>query len=205
VARGLNRKVLCFVDEHGTAGTNSLYLGAVIVLARFCGRVDKSFSDLLNPTANEVHSANLSDAYLKDLMQRFSNTASAEHLVMINRRLTLGEGSAPVLYAQALVETVKIGLRLFRRQVLKQTTIGNVEVILDANHHNTHPDFTSTIADAQQGKGLFRGVKRVVVLDSAASRLLQLADIVAYSRKWTIDADITSAHLAQRYGVHISA
>ena len=34
---GLNKKVLCFIDEYGTAGQGPLYLGAVFVLARDAG------------------------------------------------------------------------------------------------------------------------------------------------------------------------
>src|SRR3546814_8948954 len=65
----LNKKVLCFVDEYGTAGTASFHLGAVFVLANEAGRLDKCFSDLLEPNANEVHAANMSDGYLQGLLQ----------------------------------------------------------------------------------------------------------------------------------------
>jgi hypothetical protein len=45
----------------------------------------------------------------------------------------------------------------------------------------------------------------VVPLASAASRLLQLADIVACSRKWISDLDMDAAGLAERYRIHTSA
>ena len=47
MAQRLNKKILCFLDEHGTAGVGDLYLGAVLVFARQAGAVDKRFSDLL--------------------------------------------------------------------------------------------------------------------------------------------------------------
>lgn len=55
----LNKKVLCFIDEYGTAGTASFHLGAVFVMSNEADRFDKRFSDLLEPTANEIHAANL--------------------------------------------------------------------------------------------------------------------------------------------------
>lgn len=35
----LNKKVLCFVDEYGTAGDDGFALGCVMVWARECGKV----------------------------------------------------------------------------------------------------------------------------------------------------------------------
>lgn len=50
-------------------GTSNL--GAVVVLARNAGRVDKCLSDLLEPGAGEIHASRLDDGYLQGLMQRF--------------------------------------------------------------------------------------------------------------------------------------
>lgn len=66
----LNKKVLCFIDEYGTAGTAPFHLGAVFVLASEAGRLDKGFSDLLEANANEIHAVNLTDAYLQGLLGR---------------------------------------------------------------------------------------------------------------------------------------
>lgn len=201
----LNKKVLCFIDEYGTAGSGDLYLGAVLALARDAGRIDKCFSDMLEPNANEIHAVALSDGYLQGLMQRFWEAAPSDQMVMINRKLGNQSGPPPVLYAQALVETVKIGLKRFRKDVLGSETIGNVEVITDVNQHNSHPKFDAEIAKAQKVDGVFRGVKRVVRLDSAASRLLQLADAVAYSRKWIVSAEMNAAGLRQSFGIQTMA
>lgn len=118
----LNKKILCFLDEYGTAGAGSLYLGAVIVLARDAGRMDKCFSDLLEANANEIHAVNLDDKYLQGLLQRFWMAAPRD---------------------------------------------------------------------------------RVVRLDSAASRLLQLADVVAYARKWIVAEDLNALGLRERFGIHL--
>jgi hypothetical protein len=204
VAHKLNKKVLCFVDEYGTAGSGDLYLGVVLVLARDAGRIDKCFSDQLEPSANEIHAVDLADGYLQGLMQRFWERAPKDGMIMINRKLTSTGGSPPVLYAKALIETVKIGVKRFRKDILVSDRIGNIEVITDVNQHNSHPDFAAAIA-AAQNDGAFRGVTRVVCLDSSASRLLQLADTVAHSRKWILGAEINAGGLRSRFGIHTMA
>ncbi len=198
-----NKKVLCFIDEYGIAGTGNLYLGAVIVLARDAGRVDKCFSDLLEANANEIHAANLDDRYLQGLLSRFWSNAPRDRLVLVNQKIAPRGGQAPVLYAHALVETVKIGLKRFQQGVLGRETIGNTDVITDAHHHNDHPAFDEEIERARREDGRFRGVNRIIRLDSAASRLLQLADIVAYSRKWIVGADLNAAGLREKFGIHV--
>lgn len=50
---GLNKRILCFVDECGTAGAEGFALGCVMAWARDCGRADKTFSDILEPNAGE--------------------------------------------------------------------------------------------------------------------------------------------------------
>lgn len=202
MALRLNKKVLCFIDEYGTAGVDGFHLGALLVRARDAGRIDKCFSDLLEPNAKEIHAVELNDGYLQGLLQRFWEAAPADRIVLINQRITHREGNPPLLYAQAVVETVKVGLKRFRK-VLDRETIGNVEVILDVNHQNEHPIFDAELARAQAEDGRFRGVNRVVRIDSAASRLLQLADVVAYSRKWIVAEEINARGLRDRYGIQM--
>ena len=109
----------------------------------------------------------------------------------------------PRLYAQAVIETVKIGIKRFRTEVAHLPRIGNIEVLVDANHHNTHADFEDEIARARSAGGVFRGVNRVAPIDSAASRLLQLADIVAHARTWHASGELTAEVIRQRFGIHI--
>lgn len=153
----LNKKVLVFVDEYGTAGQGEFYLGAVIVLAREEGRLDKCFSDLLEPSANELHVASMADGYLQGLMQRFWAEAPTARVTMINNKIAPRGGEPPVLYANAVVETVKIGLRRFKQDVLGKETIGNVDVITDVNNHNDHQGFG---AEMNRGLGSMTAVSR---------------------------------------------
>ena len=202
MAKGNNKKILFFIDEFGTAGVGDLYFGGVIALAKDSGRLDKCFSDQLETNAKEVHAANMNDEYLKDLMKRFKQSASQEHFILINRAVSIRQGAAPVIYAQGLIETVKVGLKLFKKEELKTTHINNVEVITDINHHNNHPDFEKEISREKSKDREFSPVNHVARIDSAASRMLQLADIVAYSRKFIINRDLNAEQLRRDYGIH---
>ena len=178
------------------------HLGAVFVLAQDAGRLDKCFSDLLEPNANEIHGVHLADGYLQGLLQRLKAAAPQERLLLQNQRFAPRPGEAPLLYAQAVVETVKIGLKGFRKK-LGRDRIANVDIVTDVNQHNDHPLFANEIARAQREDGRFRGVNRVVTIDSAASRLLQLADVVAHARKWIVSEELNAQGLRDRFGIEV--
>jgi hypothetical protein len=199
----INKKVLCFIDENGTAGSGNLCIGIVIVLAKEASRFDKCFTDQLEPNANEIHASEMSDGYLQNLMLRFWEESRSERIVLINRKAGLADLPPPALYAHAVIEAVKIGLKRFQTDVLCRERIGNVEVIIDANHHNGHELYEHTIAKAQAESGRFRAVTHVARIDSAASRLLQLADVVAYSRKWIRSPEMNAGYLHDRYGIQL--
>ena len=85
-------------------------------------------------------------------MARFRSVLPASTVVMINLQITPRGGDAPVLYAKAVIEVVKIGLKRFQTDVLGRETIGNadliignVDLIIDANHHNDHPAFDAEV------------------------------------------------------------
>ena len=197
----LNKKILCFVDEYGTAGEPGFALGAVLVWARECGRLDKVFSDLLPPSAKEVHAATWRPSALQAVLAQLAQSPAPASLVMLNRRGDGSVGGRPELYARALVETVKVGVRRFADQNrVRSRSIGNVDVIVDVNEQNSHRAFQQLVAAAQREDGRFRAVNRVVQLDSAASRVLQLADVVAHARSWIDRAEDNAAGLRERYG-----
>ena len=196
-----NRKVLCFVDEHGTAGQAEFAIGCVIVFARMAGRVDKLFSDQLESNANEVHGSEWSFEYLQSVLVRFSAARpSGLDLVMMNRKAREQGKTSSRVYGQAFVATVSTGLRIFREQVrLRQ--IRNVQVLVDLNQHNSSETFQEIVRQAKESYGHFRAVESVAAIDSAASRLLQLADIVAYSRTWIDRGKTNSGNLERQYGI----
>jgi len=200
---GLNKKILCFVDEYGTAGDEGFALGCVMVWARECGKVDKAFSDLLPLSVNEVHAVNWKNARLQGLLGQFSQTDAPASLLMFNKRIDVPAGDRPIVYARGLIETVKIGVRRFAKSQRITSNVGNVEVITDANDQNGHPDFARVIEDARVNDGRFRAVTRVVPLDSAASRVLQLADVVAHTRAWIDRAEINARGLRDAYNIEI--
>src|SRR3546814_20331585 len=97
--------------------------------------LDKCFSDLLEPNANEVHAANMSDGYLQGLLHRLWNNAQQDRVIMLNQKFTAQDGDPPVLSPRAVVDTVRIGLKRFRPD-LGRTTIANVGLKLHVNPHN---------------------------------------------------------------------
>ena len=201
---GLNKRILCFVDECGTAGDEGFALGCVMAWARDCGRADKSLSDLLEPNANELHAADLSKEYLQGLLARYAQTDRPEGMILMNRLGTVSEETAPAIYAGNLVETVKVAIGSFRNlHKIRGQRVGNVELILDLNHHNTDPECQRMICDARRHGGRFKAVNRISQIDSAASRLLQLADVVAYARRWIHRGEEHARGLHENYGIRV--
>jgi hypothetical protein len=78
------------------------------------------------------------------------------------------------------VETVKVAVKRFRSGNQVGQQINNVEVLIDINEQNSHPKFVELFAPAREHDGLFKSVTRVVAIDLAVSRMLQLADVVAH-------------------------
>jgi len=199
----LNKKILCFVDEYGTAGEDGFALGCVMVWARECGKVDKAFSDLLEPNVNEVHAANMTNNYLQSLLGRLAQTDVPASLIMLNKTADVTADTRAEIYARALIEAVKSAMKRYGQAQNIRNTLGNVEVITDANEQNVQPVFFEVIEAAQQHDGRFKGVRRVVPLDSAASRVLQLADIVAYSRSWVNKVELNTKKLSEVYNIEL--
>ena len=199
---GLNKRILCFVDECGTAGEDGFALGCVMVWARECGRADKAFSDLLGPNVNELHAAHVPKEHLKGLLARFAQTNTPQGMILINRLGTIKQGSPPAIYARNVIETVKVAIGQFRSlHNFGDRGVGNVELIMDRNHYNSDPECQQIINRAAESDGRFKAVDVVVQINSAASRLLQLADVVAYSRIWIHKREENARGLRKNFGI----
>lgn len=198
-----NKRILCFIDECGTAGQAGFALGCVMVWARECGKADKLLSDLLEPNANELHAVNLNKEYLQGLLARYARTDRPE-MVLMNRLGSASDGTAPTIYARNVIETVKIAIKQFRiLHNINNRSLGNVELILDQNHHNSDPECQKLLQTACDTDGRFQAVNHISQIDSAASRLLQLADLVAYSRTWIHKGEDNAKGLHENYGIRV--
>ncbi|MBB4276383.1 hypothetical protein [Rhizobium mongolense] len=91
----LNKKILCFVDEYGTAGNQGFALGCAILWAHECGKADKAFSDLLPASVNEIHAANWSKPQLQGIMSRFAQTEMPNSIRMLNKASDVFVGERP--------------------------------------------------------------------------------------------------------------
>ena len=182
-----NKRILCFIDECGTAGQEGFALGCVMAWARECGKADKSLSDLLEPNVNELHAVNLKKEYLQSLLARYAQTDRPE-MVLMNRLGTAIDGTAPAIYAGNVIETVKVAIGQFRKlHKINNRGLGNVALIQVA-------------CDTD---GRFQAVNHISQIDSAASRLLQLADLVAYSRTWIHKGEENAKGLYYNYGIRV--
>ncbi|MCY4304371.1 MAG: DUF3800 domain-containing protein [Aestuariivita sp.] len=76
-------------------------------------------------------------------------------------------------------------------------------MIVDANEQNGTTEFSRLIENARRHDGRFKGVTRVIPLDSAASRVLQLADVVAYSRSLVSKTEVTAKRLSETYNIEL--
>lgn len=199
----LNKKILCFVDEYGTAGDDNFALGCAMVWSSECGKADKAFSDLLPQSVNEVRAAGWAKSGLQSILAQYAQASAPASLLMLNKRSGGMVGDRPEIYARALVEMVKIGVRRFAAFNGLTRNVGNVEVIIDVNEQNAHPTFGKMIENAQRNDGLFRAVTRITPLDSAASRMLQLADVVAHARAWIDKEEENAKKLRETYKIEI--
>ena len=198
----LNKRILFFVDECGTAGEDSFAIGCVMVWARECARADKAFCDLLEPNVNELHSATVKKEYLQRLLVRFARTNTSQRMILMNRLGTIKQGSPLVIYAGNVIETVKVAVGKFHSlHNFGGRRVNNIELIMDRNHHNCDPECQQIIAEAAESNGRFKAVDAVVQINSAASRLLQLADIAAYSRMWIHKREENARGLRETFGI----
>tara|TARA_A100001391_G_scaffold12331_3_gene7274 strand:- start:14520 stop:15131 length:612 start_codon:yes stop_codon:yes gene_type:complete len=200
---GLNKKIICFVDEYGTAGEEGFALGLVMVWANQCGKADKAFSDVLPASVNEVHAASWERASLQSLLAKYAQTQLPSGLLMINKTSSMTVGSRPIIYAKTLIESVKAAAKRFRTDQALGAQINNIEVIVDLNNQNTHATFCATVDKAIAEDGLFRAVTRVVAIDSTVARMLQLADVVAHSRSWIVNGAENAKGLRESYKIEV--
>jgi len=197
----LNKKILCFVDEYGTAGDPGFSLGCVMVWSRKCGQADKAFCDLLPASAHEIHASKSSSGYVQGLLAGFAQTKPAADMIMLNKKSDAHVGTRPQIYAKAVIETAKAGIKMFARQNHLKGQIGNVELIVDLNAQNTNGEFYDHLNGARKSDGIFRAVQHVAQIDSGASRILQLADVVAHSRAWVTKEEENAAGLREKFNI----
>ncbi len=200
MARRLNKKILVCVDESGTPGDVDFMLGVVAVASRHAGLIGNTFIDLRGGLGGEAHAADLSTEAGRSLL-RSTKAALAEYpFVTLNVSASHHEGNREEVYAKGVVEAVKVAILRYGRAAGLQS-VGNVELILDRNGMNETGTFRGRMSDAQQSDGRFRGVSHVAALDSAAVPLLQIADLVAYARRWRDAGAVNAQLLEQECGV----
>lgn len=202
--RGKNKRIICFVDETGTAGEDQFSLGLVMAFSHDVARVDKMFSDLMPVGFNEFHANKHDNEFVKSTIASLTDRTEDTSLMLFSHyKPDLRVDCKETTYAKSLVEAMKASTKKFRDQHKLGPQINNIDVLVDACEQNSGPIFAQKISEAIAGDGIFRGVNRVVPLDSSVSRLIQLADAVAYMRHLSRMGTVTSKELSEQLRINI--
>lgn len=205
IPKGKNKRIICFIDETGTAGDENFSLGLVMAFAKDVSKIDKQFSDLMPAGFNEFHANKHENDFVFTAINSLRDNASETSLMMfshfhrVNSEITCRE----TIYASVLIEAVKASSKKFRTNHKLGSFINNIEVYIDMSEHNTGPIFNKIIKEALNSDGIFRGVNRVVPIDSSISRLIQLADAVAYMRHLAMIREIKLQDLDKQLGITV--
>lgn len=204
-SKGKNKRIICFVDETGTAGEEGFSLGLVMAFSHDVAKVDKMFSDLMPVGFNEFHANKHDNDFVKAIIASFVERAAGTSLMMFSHyKPDLRVACKETTYAKSLIEAVKSSTKKFRAQHKLGAQINNIDVLVDHCEQNSGLIFAQKVTDAIASDGIFRGVNRVVPLDSSVSRLIQLADAVAYMRHLSRTGAATSKELSDQLKIDIS-
>lgn len=184
MARGLDKKVLLFADEHGTPGETGFGFGFVCVRARDAQKVSAGFERYLTEQqTSEFRSANLPahrrTEIVRSVLSNLGGSVSASFSITraspSRSELEAGDGIRRKLYLNCFEYACRRTVAALQRSG-RFGRMNNVELIVDRNSLNETMEFPVSL---RREDGRLRGVRHVAVIDSAASRLLQLADAVA--------------------------
>lgn len=204
VSKAKNKRIICFVDETGSAGDEQFSLGLVMAFSHDVAKVDKMFSDLMPVGFNEFHANKHDNDFVKATIASFVERAAETSIMMFSHyKPDLREDCKETTYAKSLIEAVKASTKKFRAHHRLGAQINNIDVLVDACEHNSGPIFTGRVSDAIANDGIFRGVNRVIPLDSSVSRLIQLADAVAYMRHLSRTGGVTAKELSDQFQINL--
>ncbi|WP_288959690.1 DUF3800 domain-containing protein [uncultured Sulfitobacter sp.] len=199
---GLNKRVLVFIDESGTAGESDFMLGAVTIAARHASVAESILSSFREHNAGELHANKMEGVVVRRLLRQFHVATKDRGLIFLNKASAHHHGTAAQIYAAAVIEIVKAAIRRYGK-LNNIHPIGNVELILDRNDTNKSEECTRILATAQREDKLFKAVEHIACVDSTAARFLQVADLVAYSRRWQEREEINGKRLEQECGIKL--
>lgn len=206
MARGLDKKVLLFADEHGTPGETDFGFGFVCVRARDAQRVSFGFERYLSKQrSSEFRSANLPPTRRAEIVRAVHENLDDSVSVSFSvskapaQRASdfQSDGTRKGLYLGFFEQACRRTLAALQRGG-KFGRMDNVELIVDRNSLNEDTAFQTGLL-AEYGR--LRAVRHVAVIDSAASRLLQLSDAVASMLNSSVPGSERADVLEYRTGV----
>lgn len=202
-----NKKVLAFVDEFGTPGHSEFGVGVVVCSAGVAGQLDTHITHGRPSGSGEIHANALSTPVLLDILRRVQGHAAANSLVLLCYSATNTTGkTAERIYADTVLEALGLAVNKLKTKanvgVSAQTglLINNVELIMDRCTVNESSGFRDCMEDRRAAKrGHAKAIEHWAVIDSNVSRLLQLADVVAYCH--TLKTEVTAKRLQTECGI----
>lgn len=199
-----NRKILVFGDEFVTKsakGANVYGFGLLICDATVAAKLDAHVVHGLPRGVGEIHSTQWSEDTLVGVLESIQEHTDARQTVLLHKAGTV-TGTTPNAYARNLVAALMTGLHRFKRKIKGWDYINNVELVLDRCDANEHPDFGAHLR-ASQATGITRAIEHCQVIDSCASRLLQVADVIAYANSLRASG-VTTRRLEEDCGIYFA-
>ena len=184
-----NKKILLFADEHGGPDQEVFRFGIVVCPATLAAKIDTHVVKNLPELAGEIHSSGWRDDTLVEILKNLKRHPESKYVTLLNYNCRRREKSHAETYMATLVEASRTALNQFKKiynSVLSKkhennsgVFINNVEMIIDRCQFNDSDAFNERFrAYLTHGHG--RAITHFSALDSCASRLLQIADVVAY-------------------------
>lgn len=179
-----NKKIICFVDETGIPGNSDFSLGLVISYSKTVPILDKIFSDLLPCGNGEFHSHKMSLNIIESFLEKFKNKTNKYNYIMLSYKSPSKTNlDKDEIYAYILIEAIKVISKKFKQSEEMGSIMNNIDVIIDESEYSMKEGFRNIIQNSIKSDGSFKGVNRVIPLDSNISRMIQLADSVCYLRR----------------------
>lgn len=179
-----------FIDESGDiCGDNPFYIGVLICPTAICGFLDTHITKNLPNGFGEIHGNRLKSQTIINILENIKTFNRINEVTMLNMVFTKKQKSKysdignTASYAKFIAAASQAALGLHKKNTRKES-INNVELVIDHCEMCKDDNFRKIIdQEIQTSSGHFKAIRDYKTLDSSASRILQVADLVTYIRR----------------------
>lgn len=186
-----NKKILLFADEHGRPEKDVFTFGIVVCPALLNAKIDTHVTQRLPASAGEIHSSDWDKNALINVLKSLRTHQESNYVTMVNYNRRRNSKTNVETYSNTLIEAARTAINKFKLSYAKELKkyhddnsgffINNIEMIVDRCDYNETDEFKD-IMKKHLATGNGKSISHFEVIDSCASRMLQIADVVAYSR-----------------------